>query len=363
MQIVNECGIQWGFDWFGPQVGDIGQPDAERREHACVRVDQHRGDAEPIGDPAGVLAAGTAETDERVRADIVAPLGADLADRVGHVLGCNLAVAEGHLGRGAAHAAGVANLVGQLGDAACGSIGVERLIAVGAEDGREVLGPYDTEHRVGIGERERAVVAVADRPGVSAGRLGAHTQAAAVEREQRSAPCSDRVHVDDRRTDADARHLGLVRPFELAGKMGDVGRRAAHVKADEPFEAGCLSRAGHADNAAGGTRQQCIAAGEAPGIGQTAVGLHELQLRPLCTVAERGIGRAVALRSVAAADSRRDSVDCADSRCHGIDVAAQDRGQVGVGHGGVAAGDDLDQRVHLVADRDLFEADLAGRSG
>ena len=154
------------------------------------------------------------------------------------------------------------------------------------------------------------------------------------------------MHVDDRRADADARHLGLVRPLELAGEVGDVGRRAAHVKADEPLKAGRLGGAGHADDTPGRTRQQCIAAGESPGIGQTAVGLHELQLRPPCRF--RG---AIALRSVAAADSRRNSVH----------VAAQDRGQVGVCHGGVTAGDDLDQRVHLVADRDLGEADLPRR--
>ncbi len=156
------------------------------------------------------------------------------------------------------------------------------------------------------------------------------------------------MHVDDRGADADARHLGLVRSLELAGEVGDIGRRAAHVEADEPLEAGCLGGAGHADDTPGRTRQQCIPAGEAPSIGQTAVGLHELQLRPF--------------RRCGGADSRRDSVDCADSRRDSVDVAAQDRGQVGVGHGGVAAGNDLDQRVHLVADRDLPETDLA-RSG
>ena len=105
VQIINERFIEGGFDRFGTQVGDIGQSDAQRREHARMRVNEDRGDAQPIGDPAGVLAAGTAETDERVRADVMAPLGADLADRVGHVLGCDLAVAERHLGRCAAHAA------------------------------------------------------------------------------------------------------------------------------------------------------------------------------------------------------------------------------------------------------------------
>ena len=40
-------------------------------------------------------------------------------------------------------------------------------------------------------------------------------------------------------------------------------------------------------------------------------------------------------------------------------IAPQDRRQIGVDHRGVAAPDQLDQRRHLVADRDLREAQLA----
>ena len=42
-----------------------------------------------------------------------------------------------------------------------------------------------------------------------------------------------------------------------------------------------------------------------------------------------------------------------------VDVAAQDRRQIGVDHRRVAAPDQLDQRRDLVADRDLREAELA----
>jgi hypothetical protein len=45
---------------------------------------------------------------------------------------------------------------------------------------------------------------------------------------------------------------------------------------------------------------------------------------------------------------------------HLVDIAAQDRRQVGVDHRGVAAPDQLHQRADLVADRHLGEADLAG---
>ena len=69
VQIVDELFIQGGFDWFGTQVGDISQPDPERGEHACVRVDEDRGDAEPVCNPTRMLAAGAAEAHQRVRRD------------------------------------------------------------------------------------------------------------------------------------------------------------------------------------------------------------------------------------------------------------------------------------------------------
>ena len=48
---------------------------------------------------------------------------------------------------------------------------------------------------------------------------------------------------------------------------------------------------------------------------------------------------------------------------HLADIARQDRREVGVDHGGVAAADKLDQRRDLVADGDLREADLAADLG
>ena len=48
---------------------------------------------------------------------------------------------------------------------------------------------------------------------------------------------------------------------------------------------------------------------------------------------------------------------------HPVDVAPQDRREVGVDHRGVAAADELHQRRDLVADRDLAEADVARELG
>ena len=97
-----------------------------------------------------------------------------------------------------------------------------------------------------------------------------------------------------------------------------------------------MRRAGrdHADHAAGRAGQDGVLAAEGAGLGQAAVGLHELQPR---VVAQPG----------------RDLVD----------IAAQDRRQIGVDHRRVAAADQLDQRRDLMADRDLGEAELARDRG
>jgi hypothetical protein len=111
----------------------------------------------------------------------------------------------------------------------------------------------------------------------------------------------------------------------------DVGRGAAHVEADHPLEPGLDGRPGHAPTTppAGPDRMASLP-GRRAGVGQAAVRLHEQQAR----LAPQG-GR------------------------HPVDIAAQDRREVGVDHRGVAAADQLHQRADLVTDRDLGEANLA----
>ena len=251
VQIVDERLVEGGFDRLGAQVGHIGQPDAQRGEHPGVGVDEDRGDAEPIGHPARMLPARSAEAHERVGGDVVTAFGADLADRVGHVLGCDLAVAKRHLGGAAPHTAGLRNLLGQFGDTGGGCVDIERFGAAGAEHRREVLGPDHAEHRVGIGDGQRAAVAVAGRSGVGSSRVRTYPQAAAVEGQHRTAAGCHRVHIDDRGTHADARDFGLVRPLELTGEVRDIGRCAAHVESDQPLEAGRLGGTSHTHDTAG----------------------------------------------------------------------------------------------------------------
>ena len=48
-------------------------------------------------------------------------------------------------------------------------------------------------------------------------------------------------------------------------------------------------------------------------------------------------------------------------RRHAIDIAAQQRREISIDHGGVTASDELHQRTHLMARRDLREARRAGK--
>ena len=85
----------------------------------------------------------------------------------------------------------------------------------------------------------------------------------------------------------------------------------------------------HADDAAGRPRQDRVLALEGARVGEAAVRLHEEQPHA------RHLGRDL------------------------LDVAAQDRRQIGIDDRGVAAADELHQRADLVRDRDLGEADRA----
>ena len=195
------------------------------------------------------------------------------------------------------------------------------------------LGQELADHQIGVGDRERPAAAVAGRARVGAGTLGADPEALAVEADDRSAAGRHGVDLHHRRPDPHARDLGVERPLERAGIMGDVGRGAAHVEADDPVEARQRRGPGGADDAAGRAGEDRVLALEQARVDQPAIALHEHQPH----VAGRG-GDAV-------------------------DIGAQDRRQVGVDHGGVAAADELHQRADLVADRDLGVADGAGDLG
>ena len=89
-------------------------------------MDHHLADAERVGDQAGMLAAGAAETLQRVAGHVVAARDRDLLDRIGHVVDRD---------RGEALATAGARLAGARGDLARQRVEprrpprVERLVA------------------------------------------------------------------------------------------------------------------------------------------------------------------------------------------------------------------------------------------
>ena len=310
---------------------DLGQPHAIGRQHARERVEHDPRHPQRIGDQTGVLAARAAEAVENIAGDVIAALDRHRFDRLGHVLHRDGDEALGQ-GLGRRRPAGrPCDLGGQRREACRHGLRVERLVAVGAEHGGELVGPQLAQHDVAVGHRQRSAAAIGGRSRHGPGRLWPDPQPRAVETADRAAPRRHRMDAQHRRPQADARHHGVRGPLIVAGEMRHVGRGAAHVEADDPVEARRPGGPGHADHAARRSGQDRVLAAKRFGRRQPAAGLHEQQRR------------------------RRPQIGP-----DAVDIGPQDRRQIGVGHRGVTAPDQLDQGPDLMTDRNLFEADLAG---
>ena len=278
-----------------------------------------------------MLAAGAAEALQRVAGDVVAAGDRDLLDRVGHVVDGDADEAFGRL-RARSMPARSAISAQRASD----GLGVDRLVAARAEHVREMLGADLAEHDVAVGDGERPAARGSRRGRAPRRRCPARPGSASPSKWQIEPPPAATVWISQhRRAHPHARDHRLAGALVAAGEMRDVGRGAAHVEADtrsKPASAGGLR---HADDAARRAGQDRVLAAEGGGVGEPAVRLHEEQ--PAAVAAFRP----------------------ADDL---VDIAAQHRREIGVDHAGVAAADQLDQRLDLVAGRDLGEADLARQS-
>ncbi len=311
----------------------VGEAHAVRGQHAGEGMDEHRFHAQRIGDQAGVLAAGAAETLQRKARDVVALLHRNLLDRICHVGHGDAQEPLGGLLRRARMTGGARDFLGQFGEFCRDHVGVQLLVAARAEDRREVR-RLDFPHAdVRVGHRERAAAAVAGRAGICAGAVRADSQPRAVEVQDGAAARRHRIDRHHRGAHAHAGHLGLERALESAGIQRDVGGGAAHVEADDVVQASHARGARGADDAAGRSGQDRVLALEGVRLGQPAVGLHEIQ-----------------------PGAREFGGDL-------IDVAPQDRRQIGVHHRRVAARHQPQQRADRVAGGDLGEPRLARQLG
>ena len=316
-------------------AADVGKPHAVGGEQRRVRMDQHARHAERVGDQAGVLAAGAAEAVERIARHVVAALHRNFLDRVCHVLDRDLDEAVGDLfGRAA-----VADFLGQRRECRAHRAGVERLILLRPEYFRKEVGNELADHDIGIGHGERAAAPIAFRPRIGAGGVGADAKAGAVEVQDRAAAGCHRMDQHHRRAHAHAGDFSLEGALVFAGEMRHVGRGAAHVEADQPRKPGLAPGLGHADDACRRPREDSVLAAEQLGGRQPARRHHEHELRPLIRLPAVQFFR------------------------HLRHVAAQDRRQIAVDHGGVAAPDELDQRRDFVAGGNLLEAHFACQRG
>ena len=112
-----------------------------------------------------------------------------------------------------------------------------------------------SEHDIAIGDCQGPAAPVAGRTWVGAGGIGAHPVALPIEMQYRASTCGYGVDRHHRRAHADAGDLRLEFALQFPGVVRHVGRRTAHIKANDFVEAGYASRAHHADNAACWPRQ------------------------------------------------------------------------------------------------------------
>ena len=295
-------------------------------------MQQHAADAERVGDQAGMLPAGAAEGIHHVVGDVVAALHRDAQDRVRHVLDRDADEAVGHLRSLAA----IADLGGKRGEAFAHDLGVERLVLRWAEDLGEELRNELPNHHIGVGDGERSAAPIAGRPRIGAGRVRPDAEARAVIKEDRSTARRDGMDQHHRRADAHACDHALEGPLVHAVEMADIGGGAAHVEADDAGEACEPRRLHRADHAACRPRQDGVLAVEQMRRGQPARGLHEEEFGFACLGRER--------------------------RGDPIDISSEQRREIGIDHGGVAAPDEFHQRAHLVTHRDLREAHFVGEA-
>ena len=330
-------GIEHGFDCVLPDRTQIGDAHAVGREHPGERVDQHRVDAERIGDLTGMLAGRSAEARQREARHVVTALYGNLLDRVRHAFHGNAQEARSQRFRSDAFAALTADALGKRREFPGRTCSVDRFVSVRSEGGREEPGLDPAEKHVRVRYGQRPAVAVTGGSRERTGRLWPHLRPPGAELEDRAAAGRDRVNAHHGRGNAHSGDDRRGRALEALVEERDVRRGPAHVEADDArvSRRGCRTR--HADDASGGPGEHAVLAPKLPRLDQAAVTLHEEQRCIAATLCE--------------------------PVCERIDVAPEHRCEVGVDERGVAARHDLHERADPMGYRDLAEADALGDLG
>ncbi len=218
-----------------------------------------------------MLPARPAERVEHIARHVMAALHRDGLDGARHVLNGDSDEAVGDFFRRAA----VTELAGERLEGLAHRIFVELLVLRWPENMREEIGQELPRHDIGVGDGERSAAPIAQRSGSGASRVEANAEARAVIVEDRAAASRDRMDRHHRRAHPRPGHHALEAPLIGAVVMADIGRRAAHVEADDLGEACCPRGLNRPHHAAGGARQDGVLAPEQCRRGQPARGLHE----------------------------------------------------------------------------------------
>ena len=300
----------------------VGHADSISTEDARIGMIEHLPDAQLPGHRTGVLGSRTAKRHQNVLAGVIALGDRNGADGPRHVGVGHAQQPVGQLVRLVMPAGGLSDLLAQF-----GQTGVDGRTIQG--EGKP-LGQDLALVEVQIGHGQGTAASVAGRAGIGACALGSHDQLDAVEAADRPAAGGHGLDGHHRRHHAYARLLGLILELVAAVVAGYVGAGSAHVEADCPIEARISGHVRKAHHSARRAREDAVLAHELIGIDQPPGRREDLQPAPPNRLSQT------------------------------LNVRPQYGVQVGVHHGGVAAGDDLHQGRHPAGKADFVEADLLG---
>ncbi|GJD02273.1 uncharacterized protein ColKHC_11098 [Colletotrichum higginsianum] len=261
----------------GVELPPLGLGDAVRRQQRRELVDQDAADAQLVGDVAGVLAAGAAEGDEVVVLGREAAGLGGVADGAGHGLVGDVEEAEGDVVRRQGPRRLGVEVRREAGELARDDGGVEGLVGVRTEDGREGRRDEAAEEEVRVCHGQGPAFPVTGRARMRAGALRANGEEAVAGEKDGAAAGSYGGDVEHGHGDGAAGDGGLGEVVVAAVVAGDVGAGAAHVESDDGRAVlGVVAGPRDADDAARGPAEQGLVAAEAGGRLEAAVGAHEV---------------------------------------------------------------------------------------
>ena len=231
------------------------------------------GNAEGIGEGAGVKASSTPEGNEREVAGIAAALDGNDADGFFHGGVDDADDAGGEL----IDCQATSLLLEKFLREAAGAIEIEREVSAKKTGGLEA-----TKEKVGVGHGGLSAASVTDGTRIGAGGFRADAKnTSGVEAGEGASASADSVDVEHGNGDGEADNLGIGGGGDFSFDEGNVGGGASHVEGDDAVETAGAGRGGGADDAscrAGEDSADGLAGGGGE-CGDASTGLHDEDAR------------------------------------------------------------------------------------